>query len=210
MLAVVFSLRKNRHYLQGAEHKTTIFSENQNLTYFKSAMLLNRRLARWAEELKQYNYALLYRKGISNAKADRHSRCPAFTSREGGTTSATNQTMLQKEQWLVVRAMELDFADDIEAIQISAMKVEQLLPEAKERIKKTAMVDEKYREIYNQVSTKGNVNKSFSLVDDLVCWKGRVYVPEGLRQRLIQSEPDSKVEGHFGRDRTLELITRNI
>jgi len=28
MLAVVFSLRKNRHYLQGAEHKTTIFSDH--------------------------------------------------------------------------------------------------------------------------------------------------------------------------------------
>jgi len=45
MLAEVFSLRKNRHYLQGAEHKTTIFSDHQNLTYFKSAILLNRRQA---------------------------------------------------------------------------------------------------------------------------------------------------------------------
>jgi hypothetical protein len=32
MLAVVFPLGKNRHYLQGAEHKTTIFSDHQNLT----------------------------------------------------------------------------------------------------------------------------------------------------------------------------------
>jgi hypothetical protein len=48
MLAVVFSLRKNRHYLQGAEHKTTIFSDHQHLTYFKSAILPNRRQARWA------------------------------------------------------------------------------------------------------------------------------------------------------------------
>jgi hypothetical protein len=41
MLAVVFSLRKNRHYPQGAKHKTTIFSDHQNLIYFKSAILLN-------------------------------------------------------------------------------------------------------------------------------------------------------------------------
>jgi hypothetical protein len=46
MLAVVFSLRKNRHYLQGAVHKTTILSDHQNLTYFKTAILLNRRQAR--------------------------------------------------------------------------------------------------------------------------------------------------------------------
>jgi hypothetical protein len=69
MLAVEFSLRKNRHYLQGAVHKTTIFSDHQNVTYFKSGILLNRRQASWAEELKQYNFILLYRKGLSNAKA---------------------------------------------------------------------------------------------------------------------------------------------
>jgi len=45
MLAIVFSLRKNRHYLQGAEYTTTIFSDHQNLTYFKSAILFNRRQA---------------------------------------------------------------------------------------------------------------------------------------------------------------------
>lgn len=30
-LAVVFSLEKNRHYLQGAEHKTTICTDHQIL-----------------------------------------------------------------------------------------------------------------------------------------------------------------------------------
>jgi len=35
-------------------------------------------------------------------------------------------------------------------------------------------------------------------------------VPEGLRQRKIQSEHDSKVAGHIGRERKLELITRNF
>jgi hypothetical protein len=90
MLAVVFSLRKNRHYLQGAEHKTTILSHHQNLTYIKSAIVLIRRQASWSEELKQYNFHLVYRKGTSNAKADILSRSLAFTSTEGGTTSATN------------------------------------------------------------------------------------------------------------------------
>ena len=124
MLAVVSSLQKNRHYLLEAIHKTTIYSDNQNLTYFKSAILLNRRQARWSEELKQYNLQLLYRKGTANAKADILSRCPAFTSKEGSTTSATNQTMLDKSQWLEVGAMELGFNDQ-KTIQISTMEVDQ-------------------------------------------------------------------------------------
>jgi hypothetical protein len=209
MLAVIFSLRKNRHYLQGAEHKTTIFSDHQNRMYFISAILLNRRQARWADELTQYNFQLLYRKGSSNAQADILSRCPEFTSREGGTTSTTNQTMLDKEQWLEVGAMEL-VCDEYEAIQILAIDVDQLLPEARERIKEKAMLDEKYREWCKQVTVGGNIDKGFSISNELLCWKNRIYVPEGLRQRIIQSEHDSKVAEHFGRERTLELVTRNF
>jgi len=46
--------------------------------------------------------------GSSNIKADILSRCPAFTSREGGTTSTTDQSMLDKQHWLEVGAMEID------------------------------------------------------------------------------------------------------
>jgi len=90
------------------------------------------------------------------------------------------------------------------------MDIEQLLPEAKERIKEKAMLDGKYRDLCEQVSTKGTVDKNFTLSDGLLCWKNRIYVPEGLRQRVIQSEHDSKVAGHFGRERTVELLSRNF
>jgi len=210
MLAVVFSLRKNRHYLQGAVHETTIYSDHQNLTYFKTAVLLNRRQARWSEELEQYNFRLLYRKGSSNAKADILSRCTEFISREGGTTSATGQSMLDQEQWLEVGAKEINLDNDYVMIQLSAMDVEQLFPEAKERIKEKAMLDEKYRELCKQVVAEGIIDKNFTITSDLLCWKNRIYVPEGIRQRIIQSEHDSKVAGHFGRERTLESISRNF
>jgi len=166
MLAVVFSLQNNRHYLQGAVHKTIIYSDHQNLTYFKTAVLLNRRQARWSEELKQYNFQLLYRKGSSNAKADILSRCPAFTSKEGGTTSATEQLIMDKEQYLEVGAMEIDL--DYESVQISAIDIHQLLPEAKERIKEKAMLDGRYRELCKQVKEDGNIDKNFTITNDLL------------------------------------------
>jgi hypothetical protein len=87
--------------------------------------------------------------------------------------------------------------------------LEQLLPEAKERIKEQAILDEKYRELWNQVSSGGNIDKTFKSKEELLCWKNRIYVPEGLRQQVIISEHDSIVARHFGRERTLELVTRN-
>jgi len=115
---------------------------------------------------------------------------------------------MDKEQWLEVGAMEIDL--DYESIQISAIDIHQLLPEAKERIKEKAMLDERYRDLCKQVKRDGNIDKNFTIINDLLCWKNRIYVPEGLRQRIIQSEHHSNVAGHFGRERTLELLSRNF
>lgn len=71
--------------------------------------------------------------------------------------------MLEKEQWLDVGAMELDFDNGIKSIQVLAIEVEQLLPEAKDRIKEKAMLDEKYRELCKQVSAGRNIDKSVSI-----------------------------------------------
>jgi len=166
MLAIVVSLRKWRYFLQGVQHKTIIYSNHQNLTYFKTAVSLNRRQARWAEELQSYDFDLFYRKGSSNLKADTLSRCPAFTSKEGGTTAAGQLTLLRKEQWVEIGAMQLDH---FEIINIGALEVQQLLPEAKERIKEKALLDDEYVAICRQLSFGGNVDKNYVIRGKLLC-----------------------------------------
>lgn len=56
ILPVACSLRVDHHYPEGAKHKTTIFSDHQNVDYSKMALLLNRRQARWSEELMLLNF----------------------------------------------------------------------------------------------------------------------------------------------------------
>ena len=209
MLAIVFSHRKWRYFLIGAKHKTIVYSDHQNLTYFETAVSLNRRQARWADELQTLSFDLYYRKGSSNQQADTSSRCPAFTSKEGGTTAAGQQTMLRKEQWLEVGAMELDDTD-YEEINVGAIQVEQLLLQAKERISQKALLDNDYVALCRQLNSAGKIDEYYSIKDDLLCWKHRLYVPERLRKRIMDSEHDSKVAGHFGRERTMELLTRNF
>ena len=60
MLAVVFSLKKLRYFLQEAEDKTIVYSDHQNLTYFKTAVSFNRSQARWADDLVSFNFDLFY------------------------------------------------------------------------------------------------------------------------------------------------------
>jgi hypothetical protein len=118
--------------------------------------------------------------------------------------------MLDKEQWLEVGAMELSLNNNYESIQISPIDEDQLLPEARERIKETALLDENYRNRCEQDMAGGNIDRGYSITNKLLCWKNRISVPEGLRQRVFQLEHDSKVAGHFGKERTLALLTRNF
>jgi len=43
MLAIVHSMNKWRRFLQVAAHKTILYSDHLNLTYFKTAVILNGR-----------------------------------------------------------------------------------------------------------------------------------------------------------------------
>src|ERR1700681_2274822 len=122
MLAIVYAFKTWRCYLQGAIHTTTVFSDHMNLQYFKETNQLNRRQARWAEVLQEYNFKIIYRKGSANGKADALSRCPEFISREGGTESTETKALLGPELWLDIGAMEIN-DDEIEEISMAGFSI---------------------------------------------------------------------------------------
>jgi len=98
MLAIVYALEKWRQFLQGSEFKMIVSSDHQNLAYFTTKVTLNRRQARWALILRGYDFVIMYRKGSYNQKADILSRCPAYTSKQGGTTETTTEPLLGPDQ----------------------------------------------------------------------------------------------------------------
>ena len=105
--------------------------------------------------------------------------------------------------------MQLD-DEDTEAIMIGAIAIEQLLPEAKKRIKEKAMLGEDYLAICRQLSSGAKIDEHYKIQDGLLCWKNRLYALKELRKWIMDLEHDSKVAGHFERERTLELLTRNF
>ena len=74
LLAVVEAFEEWRHWLEGAEFPSTVWSDHKNLTYIRSARRLNSRQARWALFLGRFNFTLTYRPGSKNSKADALSR----------------------------------------------------------------------------------------------------------------------------------------
>jgi len=72
------------------------------------------------------------------------------------------------------------------------------------------LLDERNKSLCQSLRKGNNADEHYEIIDDLLWWKGRLYAPENTRKRIIKSEHVSKVAGHFGTDRTLELGSRNL
>jgi hypothetical protein len=200
MLAIVRSFQEWRHYLQGSIHPTTVYTDHKNLEYFTTTKNLNRRQARWAEILSSYDFCIIYRKGSSNGKADALSRRPEYRPREGGTDASEPEPLLRKHQWIEVGG--------IEKVRFS----ENFLDE----IKRLGTQDARYTEIKTRLENNetNQMDPHFTLENDseTVYWKHRLFVPDAgnLRKRVLENDHDSKIAGHYGQAKTMELVSRNF
>ncbi len=74
LLAIMLVLNEWRHYLMGAAQDFKIWTDHQNLQYFRKPQKLNRCQARWVTDLAEYHFSLHHKPGASNKKADLLSR----------------------------------------------------------------------------------------------------------------------------------------
>jgi hypothetical protein len=74
MLAVMYALKKWRHYLKG--NHVTIITDHKSLEYFATQPHLSERQARWMGQLAEFDYTIVHRPGKTNVVADALSRRP--------------------------------------------------------------------------------------------------------------------------------------
>jgi len=74
LLAVIRGLEEYRHYLEGHPHKVEIWSDHQNLTFFRTVQKLTRRQARWALFMTHFDFVLYYKPGKTMQVEDPLSR----------------------------------------------------------------------------------------------------------------------------------------
>jgi len=74
LLAVIWGLEEYRHHLEGHLHKIEIWSDYQNLTFFRTAQKLTRRQARWALFMTRFDFVLYHKLGKTMQAKDPLSR----------------------------------------------------------------------------------------------------------------------------------------
>jgi ribonuclease HI len=78
LLAIVNALDHWRPYLAGSPHKIIIYSDHQNLLYWKEPHKISHHIAREVLMLSEYNFEIHHIKEGANRQADALSRCPNY------------------------------------------------------------------------------------------------------------------------------------
>jgi hypothetical protein len=184
LLAIMTALAEWRHHLMGAPVDFEVWTDHQNLGYFRKPQKLNRRQARWVTELSNYHFSLHHKPGKTNQRADLLSR---RADHQDGENDNENVVVLKPEMFCQV---ELVMTED------------EFLTRARRRHSNRDAI------VTKMLALK---DKDWLESDGLVTWKGRVYIPvdRKLREDIIRKHHDSLTAGHPGRYKTHELITRD-
>lgn len=189
LLAIVDSFQEWRHFLEGAAHPVTVYTDHKNLEYFMSARILNRRQARWNMSLSRFDFVITYRPGKQQGLSDALSRRSYLAPKAGEAAFDQQRTIMLKPEHFKIRAamtpIDVDFLNQVRAATIN----DSVALDIKQRVN-----DDK-----------------FKVEEGLLYFEERLYIPGGpTRLRVLQARHDFPAAGHFGFNKTLELISRDF
>ncbi|KAF8751567.1 hypothetical protein RHS01_08148 [Rhizoctonia solani] len=194
LLAIIRSFEYWRIFLEGTAHPITVFTNHRNLEYWKESRTFNRRHARWHLLLAGYNFQIVYRPGKQSGKPD------ALSQRSDHADIPPDaQTMLPDPVFANVALVtpEKELQRQIELSLDQDKSLEEILQFLQNKSKAPPSIKRAF--------------KDYEMEAGLLFYQGRIVVPDvgTLRTDLLRIFHDSPLAGHPGRQRTLELVSRN-
>jgi len=214
LLAIVDAFKHWRRYCKGATHQVQVFSDHQNLEYFTTTKVLNRRQARWAQELAGVDFRIYYRPRTQNGKPDALSRRSEYSPEKGGIENQPITKVLQESHFAEPNRQGRSFI--CSSARLASLPSQKWSDDYLAKVREEGKKDEAYEQGRKQeaaidgLSSKDRKVGGMEYKDDLLYRGNLLWIPKGLVQHILESEHDTKVAGHMGQDKTVELIRRNF
>ena len=228
LLAIVAAMKQWRHYLEGSGFTIEVWTDHNNLKGFMKQKELNARQARWALKLAAYDFEIFHRAGKLNP-ADAPSRRPDY---EGSSPLNTKLLPTLQNKLALWNDISSNHAKSVVAAMAPALKIagiQVMIPKKDVKDVPEPAYEEPQRPmktLIRELQKHDDWVKSFVVAtserrrtrseawelnsEGLLTHKGRLYVPrdEGLRMQLISRCHDDPLAGHFGAEKTHELLAR--
>ena len=233
LLAIVEAFKTWRHYLEGCKHEVLVLTDHNNLRRFMDTKSLSSRQVRWAQELFRYHFWIDYCQGKANGAADALSRFLQRSLDEEEKLWAENTQILHRLQSSLTRAslsgLSLGFgSDDLSPLHRVLICGTHVLPQLRHfwDTFRTELADEnpytasiggmrlRLAELQEsddearKLRATEELQEGWTDIDGVLHHQGLPFVPEIIRTELISRHHDDPLAGHFGIDKTRELIGR--
>ena len=203
LLAIVTCLKKWHMYLQGVP--LLIYTDHHNLQNCGTKALLNRRQARWAGQLAQYEFQIQFRPGKANGKADALTRRSGGLPREGDNRGRPFQEMLDPVKFVglpnpFLCNTAIKYNPDIR----SALAKDELAVEIAKAL------DNGDKQLTGKHSHSVPLGECI-MENGLLYLYGLLYVPhnETMYREILHAHHGHPAARHPGRAATYELVSRN-
>ena len=203
LLAIFEAFRAWHHYLEGSGSPIDVVTDHKNLEYFSTSKVLTCQQAWWSEFLSQFHLIIRFRLGKLGAKPDALTRRWDIYPKEGDSGYARVNpqnfwpVFMQEQLSASLRATYLEYPV-LRAVTI--MDIEKLHSDILSALPSDPIA---------QTHLKDTSQPQWC-VDDagFLCLDDQIYVPDSddLHLRVLQYKHDHPLTGHFGQNRTLELL----
>jgi len=192
LLAVIRGLEEYRHYLERHPYKIKIWSDHQNLMFFRTAQKLTRRQARWALFMTHFDFVLYHKLEKMMQAEDPLSR---RADHEMGIDLDNTNQMLLKPEFFAINTLEatheLPINDEIILKKVkAALLSDEVTKDYKSLLKSGPREFEKSLQNWNYENR-------------LLLYRGKIYIPHSvedtLQQQIVQMHHDLPSAGHPGR-----------
>ena len=195
LLGIIQALEEWRHYIQGSGHTTIVHSDHQNLMFFKLAQKLNRRQARWALFLSEFNIKLIHMPGSKMILSDALSRRPDFIPEE----DHDNENRILLPENMFINLIHVDLQDRIANLTNYDFDVKNALEMLLENGPNTLQND---LEDWKLEKHNGQ---------NVMFYKGKNYIPNDmeLRRDILKMFHDHEMAGHPGELETFNSVKQH-
>ena len=193
LLGIIRALEEWKHYVLGSAHTTTIFTDHNNLRYYRSAQRLNRRQARWSLILSEYDLQLIHKPGKQMIQSDALSRRPDHTP----DIDDDNTDMILLPDSIFVNLIDAELQERLTTLT--------------EQQYDTDAIDALQNILAGKTESPDWTVRYTDDLNPLLYFQGRLYIPQDnqLRRELLQRYHDAPTAGHPGQLGTYHAISRH-